>query len=480
MQRLTSFLLLYLFTVPTPAFSQDTILQRILALPDDTVKIDQLNEYSHIVVDTNFKKARALYEQSLALSTKLNYPAGAGAAWLAIGYTQSLTGNYQESIRSFYMGVDRFLQAHRIDRASRCLTNIGAMYEVMGRPDSAMASYMQAVHYLENTTDYVSLGNVYCSIGILHGNTKNYSKAITYKTKALAMARQQQDTALLIETLTELADTYGEMNEPAKGLPLAYEALPLALALKKDVVLGTAYYTLSALQLGLHHADSAIWSARRSMHHSLKGGDETTYLVNTICLSDGYALKNQQKERLAILKSALQKATRAGVVMLLDDIYKKMADANYELGNYQQAYLDYANYSRYQDSVLNEKKDRTVSELQVKYETAQKEKALSQKQLQLTQKDLQIQKSRNYLYYTIGGLMVALLAVALVLLQARHKKLTYARHLESLQQQKELQLLQAVMQGEERERGRIAKDLHDGVAGMLAAVKMHFSSLAPD
>jgi signal transduction histidine kinase len=166
-------------------------------------------------------------------------------------------------------------------------------------------------------------------------------------------------------------------------------------------------------------------------------------------------------------------------VMLLDDIYKKMADANYKLGNYQQAYLDYANYSRYQDSVLNEKKDRTVSELQVKYETAQKEKALSQKQLQLTQKDLQIQKSRNYLYYTIGGLMVALLAVALVLLQARHKKLTYDRHLESLQQQKELQLLQAVMQGEERERGRIAKDLHDGVAGMLAAVKMHFSSLAP-
>jgi len=33
------------------------------------------------------------------------------------------------------------------------------------------------------------------------------------------------------------------------------------------------------------------------------------------------------------------------------------------------------------------------------------------------------------------------------------------------------------MQGEEKERSRIAKDLHDGVAGMLAAVKMHFSSM---
>jgi signal transduction histidine kinase len=32
------------------------------------------------------------------------------------------------------------------------------------------------------------------------------------------------------------------------------------------------------------------------------------------------------------------------------------------------------------------------------------------------------------------------------------------------------------MQGEEKERSRIAKDLHDGVAGMLAAVKMHLST----
>ena len=50
--------------------------------------------------------------------------------------------------------------------------------------------------------------------------------------------------------------------------------------------------------------------------------------------------------------------------------------------------------------------------------------------------------------------------------------------MESMQQEKEIQLLQAVMQGEEKERSRIAKDLHDGVAGMLAAVKMHFKSIA--
>ncbi|HYO21866.1 MAG TPA: PAS domain S-box protein [Flavisolibacter sp.] len=45
------------------------------------------------------------------------------------------------------------------------------------------------------------------------------------------------------------------------------------------------------------------------------------------------------------------------------------------------------------------------------------------------------------------------------------------------QQLKEMQLWEALVNGEEKERSRIAKDLHDGVAGMLAAAKMHLASL---
>jgi signal transduction histidine kinase len=54
----------------------------------------------------------------------------------------------------------------------------------------------------------------------------------------------------------------------------------------------------------------------------------------------------------------------------------------------------------------------------------------------------------------------------------------HQRLLKAIEQEKEIQLLQAVMQGEEKERSRIAKDLHDGVAGMLAATKMHLNSIA--
>lgn len=42
---------------------------------------------------------------------------------------------------------------------------------------------------------------------------------------------------------------------------------------------------------------------------------------------------------------------------------------------------------------------------------------------------------------------------------------------------KEMQLMEALQEGEEKERSRIARDLHDEISGMIAAAKMHFSSL---
>ncbi|HEV7331531.1 MAG TPA: PAS domain S-box protein [Flavisolibacter sp.] len=52
------------------------------------------------------------------------------------------------------------------------------------------------------------------------------------------------------------------------------------------------------------------------------------------------------------------------------------------------------------------------------------------------------------------------------------------QQVEAEQKLKEMQLLEALMEGEEKERSRIARDLHDEIAGMIAAAKMHVEILA--
>ncbi|HEV7332325.1 MAG TPA: PAS domain-containing sensor histidine kinase [Flavisolibacter sp.] len=51
------------------------------------------------------------------------------------------------------------------------------------------------------------------------------------------------------------------------------------------------------------------------------------------------------------------------------------------------------------------------------------------------------------------------------------------QQVETEQKLKEMLLLEALREGEEKERSRIARDLHDEISGMIAAAKMQFSSL---
>src|SRR6476661_3547990 len=80
------------------------------------------------------------------------------------------------------------------------------------------------------------------------------------------------------------------------------------------------------------------------------------------------------------------------------------------------------------------------------------------------------------MYYSLLALVVVLLVAVIFNLQYRLNKRVQSKVLINLQKEKELKLLQVLIQAEQKERTRIANKLHDGVAGMLAAVKMHFST----
>ncbi len=211
------------------------------------------------------------------------------------------------------------------------------------------------------------------------------------------------------------------------------------------------------------------------MKHA-RNSDQQLYITSFLDLADAYHDKKEYKKEEALLELGLEEFKKVDNIAFGRNIYGRLADLNYAQGKYKAAYDHFAKSMEYKDSILSQQNRDAVAELEIQYQTAQKEKSLSEKQLQLIQKDMQVKKSRQYMYFFLGGLIVAALVAVILYLQFRNKKTALAREFKSLQQEKEIQVLQALMQGEEKERSRIAKDLHDGVAGMLAAVKMHLSS----
>ena len=460
------------------AFSQDSTLQKILSAKDDSFKVKKLIDYARTVANNDNSKEETIYKSALKISQDIGYWNGIGTSWLNLGVIDQQGGKYEAGIQKCRIALVYFKKINKVRSIGVCITNIGSCHELTGQRDSAMIYYVEAAKVFEGGSLYTELAHVYNNIGLLHSNNKDYRKGLEYAEKAINIAREHKDTAVLLLALLEKSRDFHLLKEYANALPPAHEALAFANALQINYYLAEAYNTLSRVQLDVDKSDSAIINATKSMKYADESGFFNSYLSAALHLSKGYDKQARHSERLGLLKMLLKKCEDAGTLLLLDDIYEQLADVSYKMNDYRAAYNYHTKFTLYKDSIFSEQNTKTLTELEIKYQTAQKEKAITQKNLDMAKKEVQLQKSQQMNVYGIASTMVALLAALLVFLHFKNKRKLDQKQLQTIRQEKEIHLLQAMMQGEEKERSRIAKDLHDGVAGMLAAVKMHFNSIA--
>lgn len=155
-----------------------------------------------------------------------------------------------------------------------------------------------------------------------------------------------------------------------------------------------------------------------------------------------------------------------------------------KLKNYEKAY-DAIKRSRRNQFSFNQKNHlQTIREIETKYETEKKEK----ENLQLKQKNLQSETERKQsqnLFYGVSILLILGGIITYLNLKNSKRKRLLAEQQKELEKQKNLTLIKeqeittinAMIDGQEKERVRIAEDLHDNIGSVLATLKLHFENL---
>jgi signal transduction histidine kinase len=118
-----------------------------------------------------------------------------------------------------------------------------------------------------------------------------------------------------------------------------------------------------------------------------------------------------------------------------------------------------------------------MQEMQVKYETAKKEKEIT---ILSSQK-----RERNILIYSLLGILVVSTGLGYSIYHNTKNKRTIAeqqllvkeKQLAEMEKERQLLATQSVLKGEEAERSRMARDLHDGLGGLLSGVKINLSAM---
>ncbi|MCM4157346.1 hypothetical protein DHD80_15170 [Gramella sp. AN32] len=153
--------------------------------------------------------------------------------------------------------------------------------------------------------------------------------------------------------------------------------------------------------------------------------------------------------------------------------YGWLAEA-YELDKDLENALKYLKLQNvYRDSLMNEEQHTAMLDIQTKYEVEKKEN-----------ENLRLKQHQTLLWIALAGLFLLLLLAYLAYRNIRNKKkITDKEHeiqkekLESTLKEQELAGIDAMIEGQEKERQRMANDLHDHLGSLLATIKLHFQNL---
>jgi signal transduction histidine kinase len=111
----------------------------------------------------------------------------------------------------------------------------------------------------------------------------------------------------------------------------------------------------------------------------------------------------------------------------------------------------------------NDDIEKQISETEVKYKTAQ---------IQLEKENVEIQTKKERLFFISSTLFLFIILISVFLIYSQRKN---NKHRIAFQKQR----LESLIEGEEKEKSRIAKDLHDGIVQDLTAIKLKMEGLDP-
>jgi signal transduction histidine kinase len=137
------------------------------------------------------------------------------------------------------------------------------------------------------------------------------------------------------------------------------------------------------------------------------------------------------------------------------------------------------------DSLLNTETQKEFLKIQTKYETEKKEREI----VELKSKNREInykRKMNNYLLYAVlGFFVITLLFIFSALKNVKRKRLLTQQNytiktkkLEKLLKDQELDGIDAILDAQEKERDRIANDLHDNLGSKIATLKLYIDEVS--
>ncbi len=397
----------------------------------------------HYYLQNDIEKSQNYLLQSLPYAKKSKNAKIQALAYNQLGLIEMEKSNFNESLKKLLISLKIASQNQLIKNQCNALNNLGLLYESQKDTLKALHFYKQNEKIAIKNDFKDILLSTYGNMAILKRD-KNKKESIFYYNKAYLLAKELNDKYEEFNILINLSDIFLSLNNKesfAKAFQYIQSAKKYAIEMGNNDNLFFVYFNLGGYQTKLKNYNEALIMYKKALELSRKGIDDDQNI----------------------------------------NLYEALSNTNEKLSDFKQAYFYNKKKNVLKDRIFNIEKSKGFNEIQTKYEVEKKNL-----KIKLLLKEKLIEQNRKKLILIVSiGLLVSLVLIILVFknriktqrIIGEKENQIFLQEKQRLVKEQEFERIFGILEGQKLERSRIAKEIHDGIGGRLAGIKLTLSQI---
>lgn len=454
------------------------------AQDDNQVNVDSMLNSAKSKLYSSPNEAFELAQQVVELSVEQG-----NQLLLANGY--KLLGAYYSDIKNDFdlakLNYQKADSIFRHNKGEEYAKGIGAIYHSYGVIDHRLGNYWEAIQYyynalrvLDSINDNEIRPKTLNNLSNLYAFLKDYSRAEKYSRECLRVSIENGNKQMISVVSVSLADALISQGKFEEVLSLLLKSKEIATEQENLYILELVHLNLgSYYYLSENNYEKSIGEYLQALNYAKALGSDWEVMRITTNVSEVYFLDNQLGKAMEYAEKSLGIAERMGTGDIKQRALSILAKVYASKGQYSSAYENLLKSYIIRDSVFNDSKQMHVNYLESRYHSEMKEKEIIILKNTQREHELILKRRKYQLIILITIILIVALVAAFIIVRNKYRQLLDAQKLhiqeqqiKQLEQEKQLVATQAILEGEATERKRLARDLHDGLGGMLSVVKM--------
>jgi tetratricopeptide (TPR) repeat protein len=387
---------LIVFLTNSSAYSQysrniDSLQNLLKSELADSVRVNILSDLGgYQIKNRDFAKALRNFTEAINIAQITHNRKALSNILQRIGILYMSQNNYSEAAEYYNKALVIKKELGDKKGIADITSNMGIIYSDQGEYAKAIENYFEALKTREEIKDIYGTGISLISIANIYFLQGNFKTALDYYHKALQLNGILEYKPFIAEVNTNIGLTYFRMNDLGKALDHFNSAM------KIDEELGDKQgIAISKSNIG------DIYARKKDYVKALKLLNESRVIFDEIGDKKGlseiwfeigniYDSIGQPEKATQCFTEQLSISREIGSRVNIKNAYQGLSEASEKMKNYPDALHYHTLFKAMDDSIRNESGNKTIAELEAKYQSEKKEKEIA-----LLKKEQELKNAEN-------------------------------------------------------------------------------------